>query len=116
MSITPGSQGLEVQIGASGHRKLRAAQQGLYYWDKECQQVILSYLEEFLPRVSEYSNGPDSRGVFQKVVEGREVCANSKALAQNRLPRPLLESLGAAVARMRQSKDTPGISPEAKLL
>ena len=110
MSVTIDSKGLGVRIGDSGYRKLRAAQQGLYYWDKECQQVILSYLEDFLPRVTEYRDGPNGRGVFQKVVEGREVCAGMSSLARNRLPRDLIEALELAVARLRQSKEGPGES------
>ncbi|HVF70053.1 MAG TPA: OmpA family protein [Chthoniobacterales bacterium] len=110
------STGLELRIGGDGYRKLKASQQGLFYWDAASQDVLLDSLDEFLPRVTERQEAGATIALFRKVVEGREVCGTSTALAKDRLPRELIARLDTAIVRLRETGKRPGITPDAKLL
>ncbi|RYD83953.1 MAG: hypothetical protein EOP84_06860 [Verrucomicrobiaceae bacterium] len=105
-------EGFPVQISNGAYRKLRAAQQGLYYWDYASQQIILEELGEFLPQVTE----ADGYGIFSKVVAGREVCSNSQPIGQDKLPRDVIVALEQAVGRLQAHLKDPHLTPEAKLL
>jgi len=117
MSVIVNKDGLWVQVGTNGsYRKLRAAQNGLYFWDEVSQQVILDSVGEFLPHVREIVNDGNSYGVFQKVVDGKEVCSTSSPIASEKLPRELLASARAAVSCLRGKLNSPALTPEARLL
>jgi flagellar motor protein MotB len=103
-----------IRVGVSSkYRKLRAAQNGLAYWDLACQDIILEEMGEFLPRVTE-SN--DKSGLFQKAVGGREICKSSNMLGLTKSSRATLQRLNTCVDKLKDRLSDSHISPEARLV
>jgi len=111
-NLTRTVEGLQVPISPSGYRKERATLDGLFYWDRESQDIILAHLGDFLPKVRETPNA----GVFSLVIDGKENCGPSAPLRKTKLPTETFTRVEESLEHLRSHLDRGDLTPEARLI
>ena len=121
-SHEPGKEGLLLNLPKGGFRPLRAARQGLNYWDLESQDVILQALGRFLPRVSLTEDEIEAR--FRLTRDGKESCSHSKPLAQGKgtdkrlrgVDKEEIQALEQGLSQIEAKLSEPHLTPDARKL